>query len=86
MGTPHYGRSSSQTRQIALQMLAEVAERLEERRPNETLTPAGHLAVLQATSMDPPMLRALRGLAPPVDGTITRRAYAAQLRAVVVPE
>lgn len=64
------------------QMLGEMAERLETHRPDEPLTPAARIAVIQATTMAPPLARALRAKAPEITEPVTRRTYAAQLREI----
>ncbi|MEU2780559.1 hypothetical protein [Streptomyces sp. NPDC007110] len=62
------------------QMLGEMADRLEANRPGGTITVIGRHALLQATTMDPTLLPALRAKAPDIDGAIPRRQYAALLR------
>lgn len=69
-----------QTLAIVQQLLGEMAGRLETNRPNATITTIGRHALLQATTMDPPVLRALREHAPEIDVALTRRQYAARLR------
>ncbi|MEU9134621.1 hypothetical protein AB0D33_01400 [Streptomyces sp. NPDC048404] len=64
-------------------MLGEIATRLEANRPDKAFTAVSRIAVIQATTMDPVLGRALRDLAPDVIGETTRRAYAAQLRQVL---
>lgn len=64
-------------------MLGEIADRLERSRSEQTLTDTGRIAVIQATTMDPVLSRALRAAAPPVTEPITRGAYAARLRQIV---
>ncbi|MFJ6073676.1 hypothetical protein ACIQFU_23015 [Streptomyces sp. NPDC093065] len=81
MSTPRCARPKVQsTTAIVQQLLGEMAGRLETHRPNATITTLGRHALLQATTMDPPVLRALRKHAPEIDVALTRRQYAAQLR------
>lgn len=81
MSPPRCARPKAQsTTAIALQLLGEMAGRLETHRPNATITTIGRHALLQATTMDPPVLRALRQHAPEIDVALTRRQYAARLR------
>ncbi|WP_320784166.1 hypothetical protein [Streptomyces sp. CRN 30] len=67
---------------LAKGLMREMADKLESIRPGETITTIGRHALLQATTMDPPLLRALRALAPEIDGAVVRRDYAAQLRQI----
>ncbi|MFC7906447.1 hypothetical protein [Streptomyces nigra] len=73
-------RGRAQTDRLVLQLLGEMAGRLEASRPDAVLTVIGRHALLQATTMDPALLPALRAKAPDADGTLTRRQYAALLR------
>jgi hypothetical protein len=77
------GLSSAQQRRIVRQLLGEIATRLETNRPDRMFTAVSRIAVIQATTMDPGLGRALRDLAPAVVGEITRRAYAAELRKIL---
>lgn len=80
-----YGRSSNSIDAQVDQMLRDMAARLEQRRPDAPLTSVGRIALIQVTTMAPPYARRLRALAPEITGLITRRAYAAKLRALVGP-
>lgn len=66
-------------------MLLEMANKLETVRPGEPITTIGRYALLQATTMDPPLLRALRERVPDIDGEMIRRDYAAVLRDLAGP-
>ncbi|MGW6210964.1 hypothetical protein [Streptomyces sp. NPDC055109] len=70
------------TRAIVRQLLGEIADRLETRSPERQLTAVSRIAVIQATTMDPRLGRALREQAPEITGPVTRRAYAVQLRKI----
>jgi hypothetical protein len=78
-----HGLPSAQQRRIVRQMLGEMANRLEVNRPDKPFNAVSRIAVIQATTMDPSLGRALRDLAPVVIGETTRRAYAAELRKVL---
>lgn len=78
-----YGRPAAQQRRIVRQLLGEMANRLEANRPDKPFTAVSRIAVIQATTMDPALGRALRDLAPPVTSEITRGAYAAELRQIL---
>ncbi|MFJ1657188.1 hypothetical protein [Streptomyces anthocyanicus] len=80
MNTERHARPTAQTLAVVRQLLGEMAGRLETKRPNATITTIGRHALLQATTMDPPVLRALRQHAPEIDVALTRRQYAARLR------
>ncbi|MGW5509912.1 hypothetical protein ACWEV9_19370 [Streptomyces albogriseolus] len=82
--TARYGRRPGATSRLVRQMLHEMADKLERVRPDEPITTIGRHALLQATTMDPPLLRALREVAPEIDGELIRRDYAAQLRETAV--
>jgi len=84
-GAGRYGRQHAQTAELVRQMLLEIAERLETRRPDVPLTAVGRIALIQATTMAPPLASALRAKAPEITGPITRRAYAAKLREAAQP-
>ncbi|MBL3669079.1 hypothetical protein JL475_24410 [Streptomyces sp. M2CJ-2] len=75
-----YGRGQALTNRQVHTMLLEMADKLERVRPDEPITTIGRHALLQATTMDPPLLSTLRERAPEIDGELVRRAYAAQLR------
>lgn len=78
--TARYGRRPGSTDRLVQQTLHEMADKLDRIRPDEPITTIGRHALLQATTMDPPLLRALRQVAPEIDGELVRRDYAAQLR------
>lgn len=80
--TGRYGRGQHLVDSQVRQMLLEMAERLETRRPDEPITTIGRHALIQATTMDPPLARALRTKAPEITGEQVRREYAAELRKV----
>ncbi|WPP30017.1 hypothetical protein [Streptomyces sp. CL7] len=82
--TARYGRRPGSVDRLVRQMLHEMADKLEKNRPDEPITTIGRHALLQATTMDPPLLRALREVAPEIDGELVRRDYAAQLRETAV--
>jgi len=63
-------------------MLAEMARRCETNRPDEPITSIGRHALIQATTMDPALTRALRTRVPEITGQVVRRVYAAQLREI----
>ncbi|MCF2130146.1 hypothetical protein L1I79_27490 [Strepomyces sp. STD 3.1] len=75
-------RTHAQTQALIKQFLGEMADRLETNRPNAPITVIGRQALLQATTMDPPLLRALRAAAPEIEHTRVRRDYAAELRKI----
>jgi hypothetical protein len=81
--TGRYGRGQHLVDSQVRQMLLEMAERLEALRPDEPITAIGRHALIQATTMDPPLARALRTKAPEITGEQVRRDYAARLREVV---
>jgi hypothetical protein len=74
---------SAQQRRIVRQMLSEIIARLEGNQPDKPFTGVSRIAVIQATTMDPVLGRAVRELAPEVTSATTRRAYAARLRQVL---
>jgi hypothetical protein len=80
--TGRYGRGQHLVDSQVRRMLLEMAERLEARRPDEPITTIGRHALIQATTMDPPLARALRAKAPEITGEQVRREYANQLRKV----
>ncbi|MFZ4206791.1 hypothetical protein ACOZE4_18335 [Streptomyces griseoincarnatus] len=80
MPGPRCGRSALAVDRLVQQLLHEMADKLDRVRPGGSITTIGRHALLQATTMDPPLLRALRAHAPEITGSLTRRAYAAQLR------
>ncbi|MFE3853407.1 hypothetical protein ACFXPN_20005 [Streptomyces griseorubiginosus] len=63
-------------------MLAEMARRCETHRADEPITSIGRHALIQATTMDPVLSRALRKRAPEITGQVVRREYAVQLRTI----
>lgn len=82
MNAPRHSRPSAATLRTVKQLLVEIAERLETNRPNAIMTTISRHALLQATTMDPPLLRALRDVAPEIEHTVVRRDYAAVLRQI----
>ncbi|EGX60117.1 hypothetical protein SZN_09351 [Streptomyces zinciresistens K42] len=79
MNTPN-SRGQAHINAQVRDMLQQLADRLQTRRPDETLTATARIAAIQATTMDPPLARTLREHCPEVTGPITRSAYAALLR------
>ncbi|MCX4974248.1 hypothetical protein [Streptomyces sp. NBC_00620] len=77
---PSYRLSSGQTEDLVRRLLLEMADHLETHRPDRILTATGRIALIQVTTMSPPLGTALRAKAPEIDGPISRSAYAAQLR------
>ncbi|MGI5408699.1 hypothetical protein ACQEV9_18135 [Streptomyces chartreusis] len=73
-------RGRAQTDHLVEQLLGEMAHRLETNRPGSTITVIGRHALLQATTMDPVLLPALRAKAPDIETVLTRRQYAVLLR------
>lgn len=67
---------------LVRRMLAAMARRCETNRPDEPITAIGRHALIQATTMDPVLTRALRTRAPEITGQVIRRDYAAQLRTI----
>lgn len=60
-------------------MVRQIAGRLTAHRPDMALTAAARIAVVQATTMSPPLAVALRARMPEITTDITRAAYAARL-------
>lgn len=79
-----HGRATASVQAQVRTWLGEIADRLERNRPAAQLTATALTAVLQATTLDAVLGRALRDAAPEVDDAepITRREYAARLRAI----
>ncbi|WP_435218386.1 hypothetical protein [Streptomyces sp. bgisy034] len=75
-----YERGQAATNAQVKRMLIDMAVRLEARRPDQPLTPVARVAVIQATTMDPVLGRALRARCPEITSPVTRSAYAARLR------
>ncbi|MFF6985627.1 hypothetical protein [Streptomyces sp. NPDC010273] len=82
MTSPRYGRRRSQRATLVRQMLGEMAERLENDRPDDQFTPVARIALLQMTTALPAFVPLLREQAPEVTARITRREYAAVLREI----
>jgi hypothetical protein len=78
--SPAYRLAPGQTEATVHGLLGEIATRLETHRPDAPFTAVARIAVIQATTMDPVLGRALRSVAPAVAGETTRQAYAATLR------
>ncbi|WP_217545598.1 hypothetical protein [Streptomyces sp. GbtcB6] len=68
-------------------MLWEMADRLDSNRPEEYLTEIGRLALIQATTMDAVLSRALQAAVPEVTGrtSVIRQDFAAKLREIASP-
>lgn len=81
MSTPR-PRTAASRAAIVRTLLGEIADRLEANRPNNPFTATGRIAIIQATTMDAQLGRALREQAPEVVGEITRSQYAALLRQI----
>jgi hypothetical protein len=79
---PSYRLSTGQTERLVDDMLREMADCLEQRRPDEPMTAVSRIALIQATTMTPSLARALRAKAPEITGQVVRREYAAQLRQI----
>jgi hypothetical protein len=77
-----YGRGRASAEAQVRTMLGEIADRLERNRPDQPLTATARIAVLQATTMDPVLGRALNLACPEITGPVTRTAYAARLREI----
>lgn len=71
---------AAQRASLVDEMVGEMADRLEAKRPDEPMTAVGRIALIQATTMDPILAPALRALCPEITAPIIRRDYAAQLR------
>jgi hypothetical protein len=74
--------SAENTAAIVRTMLREMAGRLETNRPDEPITAVRRIAVIQATTMDPTLSRALREAVPEITGQVVRRDFAVQLREI----
>jgi hypothetical protein len=79
---PTYRLPPGQTEAHVRSMLRDIARRLETHRPEAVFTKVGRLAIIQATTMSPPLARALRAKAPEIHTPTTRAAYAAVLRGI----
>lgn len=79
---PTYRLPPGQTEAHVRSMLLDIARRLETHRPDAVFTKVGRLAIIQATTMSPPLARALRAKAPEIHTPTTRAAYAVRLREV----
>lgn len=75
-----FKRGTAQRNELVVQLLGEMADRLEAKRPDEPITAVGRIALIQATTMDPALAPALRTRCPEITGSLSRRDYAAQLR------
>lgn len=83
---PHHPRRSyrlavGQTEEQVSELVRQIAGRLSAHRPDMALTPAARIAVVQATTMSPPLAAALRARLPEITTAVTRAAYAARLLA-----
>lgn len=83
---PARRRTPGRTEEIITSLLLEIAGRLETNRSDQPLTAVSRIAVIQATTMSPPLARALRARAPEVTAPVTRREYAARLRTALQPD
>jgi hypothetical protein len=83
---PTYRLAPGQTEDHVHGMLRDIARRLETNRPDAVFTKVGRLAIIQATTMSPPLARALRAKAPEIVTPTTRGAYATVLREIAGPE
>ncbi|MEU1275304.1 hypothetical protein [Streptomyces sp. NPDC005799] len=77
-----YGRPRSQTTTLVRRMLGEMADRLEANRPDQPITTIGRHALIQATTMDPALTRALREQVPEIEGSVIRRDFGTRLREI----
>jgi hypothetical protein len=81
-GRPTYRLAPGQTEAQVRSMLRDMAHRLETNRPAAVFTAVGRLALIQATTMSPPLAHALRARAPEIPAPTTRAAYAVLLRQI----
>ncbi|MEU4169470.1 hypothetical protein AB0F46_21665 [Streptomyces sp. NPDC026665] len=81
-----YRLAPGQTESHVRSMLRDMAHRLETNRPDARFTAVGRIAIIQATTMSPPLARALRARAPEIATPTTRAAYAAVLREIAGAE
>jgi hypothetical protein len=77
-----YRLAPGQTEAHVRSLLRDMAHRLETNRPGAVFTAVGRIAIIQATTMSPPLARALRALAPEIVAPTTRAAYARLLREI----
>jgi len=77
-----FGRGKALVNAEVKRMLADIAERLQTRRPDEPLTTTARLAVLQATTMDPVLFSALNERVPQVTKPVLRKDFAVQVREI----
>jgi hypothetical protein len=81
-GRPAYRLAPGQTEDQVRNLLRDMAHRLETNRPEAVFTAVGRIAIIQATTMSPPLARALRAKAPEIPAPTTRAAYARLLREI----
>ncbi len=81
-GRTHSLRGQALIDATVTRLILEIADRLETNRPDEPITTIGRHATLQATTMNPPLLRALRERVPEITGSRIRREFAAELRQI----
>ncbi len=74
-----YRLGVGQTEEQVSAYVRQIVARLTTHRPDMALTPTARIAVIQATTMSPPLAAALRARLPEATGQITRAAYAARL-------
>ncbi|MEU9149179.1 hypothetical protein AB0D59_01165 [Streptomyces sp. NPDC048417] len=81
---PRFGRGQAHIDSQVRTMLCEMADRLDSNRADQHLSEIGRLALIQATTMDPVLSRALQEAVPEVSGrtSVVRRDFAAQLREI----
>ncbi|WP_326728997.1 hypothetical protein [Streptomyces phaeochromogenes] len=73
----------SETRESTVStLLLQIADRLAGRRPGNTFTATGRLAIIQATTLDPVLIRLLGERMPEIAGPVSRGAYSVMLRAL----
>ncbi|WP_406365246.1 hypothetical protein [Streptomyces sp. NBC_00645] len=77
-----YRLAPGQTEADVRSLLRDIARRLETNRPDAVFTAVGRITIIQATTMSPPLARALRAKAPEILASTTRAAYARQLREI----
>ncbi|MFJ2007027.1 hypothetical protein [Streptomyces chartreusis] len=76
------GRGQAFVNAEVKRMLTAIADRLETRRPDQPLTATARLAVIQATTMDPVLFRALNDRVPQVGKPLLRKDFAVQVREI----
>ncbi|MEU9245843.1 hypothetical protein [Streptomyces sp. NPDC048385] len=79
---PRHGYGQDSTDAQVRTMLGEMADLLEDKRPDEPITTIGRLALIQATTLDPVLSRALGAVVPEITGSVVRKDFAVRLRAI----